>query len=308
MGRYRLPPQSIDLLFSGHSQRLRKLENMPRINNAAIDQGDMTVNDGRILITDAGTLPIVMLGRNTSGQVGLEVNDANLETVVAVGTQADGQVGMEVFDQAGGPVLLGVGKNVSGRYGMEAYDSAGHALLGVGRNPSGKYGLEVYDTGGIVQLRVGELASSVGYGMEAVDSNGKLVTLLNLAFGMDADSLNAFESTSSTTFTNLATTGPTVTVDINTSGRALVIISANCLGPSGVTAGIGYAVSGATTVAATTARVLEGGFSTAWAMQSTAVFLQTGLNAGSNTFQCKYIANGGSASFGPYRGLTVMPF
>lgn len=110
------------------------------------------------------------------------------------------------------------------------------------------------------------------------------------------------ETTTSTTYADLATAGPAVTATIGASGKALVIPSA-ILSNAGGLALMSFAVSGATTVAATddtTAR--SGAVSVASAMP----VLVTGLTPGSNTFTAKYRANTATASF-ERRRLTVIP-
>lgn len=115
------------------------------------------------------------------------------------------------------------------------------------------------------------------------------------------------ETTTSTSFTDLATTGDQVTVTIGASGMALVSISA--LGNSDTHsygAVMGYAISGATTAAAsdygTTIRF--GG--TGSSIQLGRTMLATGLNPGSTTFKLKYKAEIGTARFS-IREIVVVP-
>lgn len=99
-----------------------------------------------------------------------------------------------------------------------------------------------------------------------------------------------FESTGSTSYTNLATAGPAVTVTIGSTGKALVAMhSAMSNSASNVASYFSFALSGANTVAAAD--------TTAIGFTSTAGFsgircgttqLLTGLNAGSTTVTAKY--------------------
>jgi hypothetical protein len=114
------------------------------------------------------------------------------------------------------------------------------------------------------------------------------------------------QSTTSTSFTDLATVGPSVTIDTGTS--AIVTMSTfayNSLG-AGNTAMIGVAVSGATTIAANT----EYARTTFWSANASVymggTFLVTGLTAGSNTFTIKYKTDGSTIFFGN-RYMTVTP-
>ncbi len=115
------------------------------------------------------------------------------------------------------------------------------------------------------------------------------------------------QTTSSTSFTNLATAGPAVTV--TTSTRALVIVSAEISNGSNNSTFMSFQVSGATSLAADDSRSFRYRDSTTNAEQyqgSRAVFL-TSLNAGSNTFTAKYRVIGGTGTYS-YREINVIPF
>jgi hypothetical protein len=96
------------------------------------------------------------------------------------------------------------------------------------------------------------------------------------------------QTTTSTSYTDLATAGPAVTVTTGT--KALVIFSAwslnSALGPYNHTA---FAVSGATTIAASnnTSAYFDSPLA-GYAQQQTQGIIVTGLTAGSNTFTLKY--------------------
>lgn len=113
------------------------------------------------------------------------------------------------------------------------------------------------------------------------------------------------ETTASATYTDLATSGPAVTVATGT--MALVIVrSAMRNNTAGQSASISVAVSGATTIAAddlygATTAVLN-------LFQSFGNgTLFTTLTAGSNTFTMKYVVSGGTGTFLD-RGIIVIPF
>lgn len=112
------------------------------------------------------------------------------------------------------------------------------------------------------------------------------------------------QSSSSTSYVNLSTVGPTVTV--NTGERALVFLYCfhdNSL--SNWSSYMSYAVSGATTVAASDDTALRRQGNTN--MQDMTVHLAMGLTPGSNTFQAKYRVAGGTGTWA-VRRLIVMPF
>lgn len=102
------------------------------------------------------------------------------------------------------------------------------------------------------------------------------------------------QSTTSTSFTDLATPGPAVT--ITTGTKALVTITARIYhNTDGYAAAMGCAVSGATTVAADIVQAL---IHNAQGIRASTVRLHTGLTAGSNTFTAKYEAQDpGTANF-----------
>lgn len=117
------------------------------------------------------------------------------------------------------------------------------------------------------------------------------------------------QTTTSTSYTDLATVGPSVTVTTGT--RALVIISAwiETSTTSPYIAASSYAISGATTSAAP-ANILAFIRSTGSPAQYasvTAAHIVTGLTAGSNTFTMKYQTE--NASYSAYfsnRIITVI--
>ncbi len=196
-------------------------------------------------------------------------------------------------------------------------DTSGNPLIVVGTAPDSRVGILVNDNTGDPQVRIGQLASG-GYGLEAVDASGDLVQLSTLAFGLASSFLQIFpaEATSSTSFTDLATVGPSVTVEIGNSGRALVILSALITTSASRGGVMGFAVSGATAIApdqnhslAFNAQDTNPTSNVGGNYQGSAVFEVTNLNPGSNTFTCKYMTMfSGGVAFGPYRAIAVLPY
>lgn len=115
------------------------------------------------------------------------------------------------------------------------------------------------------------------------------------------------ESTTSTSFTDLTTAGPAVT--LTTGTKALVIVSGE-LYQSTVDRGLymGFAVSGATTIAASAANSIGiyNGANDQVSVKFSGTFVVT-LTAGSNTFTAKYARRGasGTAVFND-RNITVI--
>ena len=116
------------------------------------------------------------------------------------------------------------------------------------------------------------------------------------------------QSTTSTSFTDLATAGPAVT--LTTGTKALVMINAFMFVNSATLeyAIMGYGITGSTTVAATQARsALTYGNTTNQNRQTTSFqFIQTGLTAGSNTFTAKYKSLSGQTVQFEERNITVI--
>lgn len=115
------------------------------------------------------------------------------------------------------------------------------------------------------------------------------------------------QTTTSTSYANLATSGPAVT--LTTGVRALVIISASLRNTSTNSCFMSVTVSGATTSAATDDRALRwrDGTGSDGEAQMSHAYMFTALTAGSNTFTAKYRVIGGTGTF-RNRHLMVIPF
>ena len=117
------------------------------------------------------------------------------------------------------------------------------------------------------------------------------------------------ETTSSTSYTDLATTTDSVTLDVPDSGVVLVFVEATGTWVSGSnTAGyVGFALSGANTLAASDARAVTSVITTTpgTALVGRLIPLP-GLTPGSTTFKMKYKVNTGSGSFSA-RKILVIP-
>jgi hypothetical protein len=124
------------------------------------------------------------------------------------------------------------------------------------------------------------------------------VAALNNAAGTTTQ--NSFTATLS------GTPGPNLSATLVTGTTALVSIQANLANSSdGQGAYLGVAVSGATTLAATTNDCLYNGGPASRYIQAAATFVLTGLTAGTNTFTFNYrVGNTGTGEF-ISRRLTV---
>lgn len=115
------------------------------------------------------------------------------------------------------------------------------------------------------------------------------------------------QTTTSTSYGDLATVGPAVTV--TTDVQAIVFLYTFMAQSSSSDGGwTGFAISGATTLAASDAQAINFFSPTPIApLTYSGTFLVTGLTAGSNTFTMKYKSYfGGGATFSSRR-ISVMP-
>lgn len=119
------------------------------------------------------------------------------------------------------------------------------------------------------------------------------------------NSVTTSETTTSTTYTSLATAGPAVTLVTGTA--AIVGISGEVQTTGGgVSPRMAFAVSGASTVAATDLWSIRVDSSAIVNVQTSFVVLVTGLTAGSNTFTAQYRVGSGTGTF-LSRGILVWP-
>lgn len=98
------------------------------------------------------------------------------------------------------------------------------------------------------------------------------------------------QTTTATSYTDLATAGPAVTVTIGSTGKALVSLhSAIANATSTLASYYGFAISGATTLAAADATAIGFTSPTSGAgIRCGTIIMVTGLTAGSTTFTSKY--------------------
>jgi hypothetical protein len=102
------------------------------------------------------------------------------------------------------------------------------------------------------------------------------------------------QGTSSGTYTDLATVGPTVTMTTGTT--VLIIISATMESTANaIAAEMSFAVSGATTLAALDVNRIKN--QNQYQTSVSRAFILTGLTAGANVFTAKYKTSSGTAYF-----------
>lgn len=145
---------------------------------------------------------------------------------------------------------------------------------------------------------------AVGDILTASDWN---ITSNDLVFlgAASGNSVTANQSTSSTSYGDLLTVGPVVT--LTTGANALVIMAcAASSSGAGTGAAMGCAVSGATTIAAPAAAGAFIVFGTN-IVQGAGFAFVTGLTPGSNTFTAKYAADGGGTASFLDRSIFALP-
>lgn len=142
------------------------------------------------------------------------------------------------------------------------------------------------------------------------DMNNKIkAALVGTVNGAAQALVSTSETTTSGTYADLTTTTDTVTVTISASGMALVAIY-SAMSCGGYSQYVSYAISGATTRSADDAHALvfTNQYQAAPAAYG-AVFLETGLTAGSTTFKMKYkSSNAGTTQTYSNRRIAVIPF
>jgi hypothetical protein len=115
------------------------------------------------------------------------------------------------------------------------------------------------------------------------------------------------ESTASTTYTNLNTPGPAVTVSVSATGSALVILTANLVDTSNSGGCYMSFGSGGAASASDTTSLQSDNPKTA-PTQASAIYLVTGLTAGSVTFSTSYRADPGVTCTFANRSILVFPY
>lgn len=115
------------------------------------------------------------------------------------------------------------------------------------------------------------------------------------------------QTTTSTTYTNLATVGPEVTIT-STGTRALVLMAFqgdNSTPASGGAAS--FSVSGATTLASSDDRALGHNVGNTGFGYYSGTFAIVTINPGTNTFRMQYRVGGNTGTFGRRRMLVIAP-
>jgi len=117
------------------------------------------------------------------------------------------------------------------------------------------------------------------------------------------DTVAATESTTSLSYVDLATAGPTVTATCST--QALVILTASSWNTASNASWMAYEVSGASTFSADDTKSLQ--MNSSNGVRYSACYLQTGMTAGTSTFQAKYRVSTSGTGWWSQRRLAIIP-
>lgn len=119
------------------------------------------------------------------------------------------------------------------------------------------------------------------------------------------DAVATSQTTTSTSYTDLTTSGPAVTVTVPASGQIIVVINSDIANTNVTTTRIGFALSGANTASAADTSALRYEDSANLVNTTVAVIPVTGLTPGSTTVTLKYKVASGTGTFSNRR-LTVL--
>lgn len=150
-------------------------------------------------------------------------------------------------------------------------------------------------------MSIGRLASTASYATANSPTFTGTVSWAGATLPASTATVDTNQSTTSTSFTDLATSGPAVTVTTGT--KALVTITARLYhSTGGSAAAMGFAVSSATTVAPSIENSLINNDQGRMSVSR----LITGLTAGSNIFTAKYESQDAGTSNFQYRQISVI--
>jgi hypothetical protein len=186
----------------------------------------------------------------------------------------------------------------------------------VGRIPSVEGGIQptllttkgdiIVATGNATLVRQGVGTNGQVLTADSTQADGVIWSTPSASIGNANSTINTFETTTSTSYTNLTTTQ---SVTLTTGTKVLVLISCGLqTNSTSKQAFVSYAISGATTQAADDAQALiferpgsGGGQTNRFAIHSFAT-----VTAGSNTFTLKFKAQTPAEAQFEYRTLTVI--
>lgn len=147
-------------------------------------------------------------------------------------------------------------------------------------------------------------AATLAAGSASNLNSGTLATARLVLNGAQTADVATSETTTSTTYADLATSGPSVTVTVGASGMALVLISVQMSNSSASVGTFSGVLVDATTPADVDAATTNAATSTI--ARATRPYLVTGLSAASHTFKLQYRVASGTGTFSSRR-IVVIP-
>ncbi|MDA8210125.1 MAG: hypothetical protein M0Z92_14150 [Actinomycetota bacterium] len=267
--------------------RITKLE---KLVHALAHQQNSTISNAKGQpIINLGLYP--QIGTQPSAGYGLQILDpgsGNVGTPIAqFGEQSNGVPSLTLFGANGNPLVV-----LTPGVGFEQLDPNGTTRAAIGPytiNGTETYSMQIYDATGKIRLQAGDLEGG-GDGVAVWDAVG---TPMQLLPSYDA-TVSTQESTTSTTYGDLTTVGPEVTVQVGSSGKVRVTASAFIQIPVQTTqAGgfVGISVDGAAPsgdfVYLFNSVGVAGGY---LAGSYSATTILTGLSQGSHTLKLQYRA------------------
>ena len=228
----------------------------------------------------------------------------DMTVAVAAGTVRIGGIEVTV---TGGNVTIGAADATNPRFDLVVVNNAGtkSVVAGTAAAEGGTPGpvFPAIPANSDVLAAVYVPAADTAIGSTQITDKRVVVRGEGAGAGVTTD-----QSTTSTSYADLTTPGPAVTVNIGGSGSALVVLSCNTYN-SGVDSFnlMSFAVSGATTLAASDDRASSNRVRTAGAVEdANRAIVVTGLNPGSNTFTAKYRVGSNTGNF-RRRYIAVLP-
>ena len=287
---------SLRSIINDLQRRVYALEHAPRLTSASLHRGTLT-------ILDDDKDPLARLGVLPDNRVAQAFYDPDGNELIRLGEQSDGRFAQTFYD-ASGNELIRLGEQSDGRFGQDVFNPAGNRLLRSGQLADGDVGMAVFNTSGVEQARFN------AQGVSVVRS-GVRTNLADYIFGEQHQHISDFETTTSATFTDLATVGPSVTVVVGPSGRVRLTGGASAeadTAAGGYGAEISFVASGANTIGDT---VLTWLFATAGSSIGGGISsgrILSGLAPGPTTFRLRYrkVFSATQAGFRD-RWLTVQP-
>ena len=174
-------------------------------------------------------------------------------------------------------------------------------------NPDGTIKNDAVGTAQIAASAVdtAELADSA---VETAKINNAAVTPSKLGLAPQTAIVVTGQTTTSAGTVDLATVGPTVTVDVGANGLVLLLVQCSYTNSTiGEGGGLFYSVSGATTVSDVQLNVSSRAQRAATVHHYAALALISGLTPGSNTIKLRYGANTGGTSTYANRTIVAIP-